>query len=68
MAQKEVSASKKAKIVKRYRVCDLIKNAEVLGFETYIAYGALTGVDPNSTITKEEFITTVKEFLNKVVK
>ena len=68
MAQKEVSASKKAKIVKRYRVCDLIKNAEVLGFETYIAYGAFTGVNPNSTITKEEFTKTIQKFLNKVVK
>ena len=68
MAQKEAAATNKAKSVKRYRVCDLIKNAEVLGFETYIAYGAFTGVNPNSTITKEEFTKTIQKFLNKVVK
>ena len=68
MAKKEEEATNKAKRVKRYRVCDLIKNAEVLGFETYIAYGAFTGVNPNSTITKDEFTKTIQEFLNTVVK
>lgn len=63
-----VTASKKAKKEKIYRVADLIKNAEVLGFQSYIAYGAFTGVDSNIMITKEEFVKTVKEFLNKVVK
>ena len=51
----------------KFKIKDLLKKSEALGYSKYLAVGAFFGVSLDTEITKSEFISTIEKYKKKRV-
>ena len=51
----------------KFKIEDLLKKSEALGYSKYLAVGAFFGASLDKEITKSEFISTIEKYKKKRV-